>query len=559
MKDEKNDLISSCWNKYKEIHSDKIVYLSKIYNIFIKLTKILIDFDIQYKSLEIDKFINPIENNKINETIKLINKSLISFINTSNTMMKNILNSFKDIYESMKNENSCYDRVLLHYMQYDEEKQKMNQIKNTFIDKMKVIEDSVKSALIKKADIKIDSKEMGDALKDFENYKTCLIEVNKKRIIFNKSQNDLLKLYQKIILEKEGDLYQTLNMNFYLVEKDKNDSTSINIEKMKKIKKINKKEYNKEIISLYLSREKPEEEIEVCNYNLKHKPYPTSKDSTPDDIINAIQLSEEIIKKIRKYLNENFPDCTLQIQEALIQLPEIFNKYFKIEIEVTDDVKNEIIKYIREDKTIYPQILTLLSRLRANSKLYRSKNHIEFLGYILKEILDMAEKQKDYNAAKNTILLSQTYFIKDEKTNQKFYLFDKIKKHKWINRSDFWRIFIENQIKLEFRRFESLYPNENLNLINNNAHLGKKFEGRVREILFSCLLSHISNMMELQFDKRIVTKILDEYINKYQYLDENSKKELYLIISTDQEEILKLRKEYQENPNLENDLLEEKK
>ena len=276
MEEEKNDLTKSCWNKYKEIHSDKIVYLNKIYNIFIKLTKILIDFDIQYKSLEIEKFINPIENNKINETIKLINKSLISFINTSNTMMKNILNTFKDIYESLKNENLCYDRVLLNYMQYDEEKQKMNQIKNSFIEKMRVIEDSIKLQLIKKSDIKIDAKEMGDAIKDFENYKACLTEVNKKRFNFNKSQNDLLKLYQKIFMEKEGDLYQTINVNFYLVEKDKNDSTSVNIEKMKKIKKINKKEYNKEIISFYHSEEKPEEEIEVSNYYLKHKPYPTS-------------------------------------------------------------------------------------------------------------------------------------------------------------------------------------------------------------------------------------------------------------------------------------------
>ena len=558
MKEEKNEFVISCWNKYKELHSDKIVYLDKIFNIFINLEKILSDFESKYKSLEVENFINPIENNKINETIKLFNKSLISFLNTTGRMMKNILTNFKEINELIKNEKEIYDNVLLNYNQYDEEKQKMNQLKNTFIDKMRVIEDTFKSKIIQNSEIKIDKKEIEDALKEYNNYKACLTEVNKKRVNFNKSQNDLLKLYQKIIIEKEGDLYQSINLSFYQVEKTGNDLTSVNVEKLKPKKKVNKIEYNKEIISQFLSKEKPEEVIELCNYNLKHKPYPISNDSTPDDIIKASQLSEEIIRKMRKYLSENFPDCNLQIQEALIQLPEIVNKYLQIDIELTDDVKNEILKLIREDMTIYPQILTVLSRLRANSKLYKSKTHIEFLGYILKEILSIAEKKKDFNAAKNCILLSQTYYIKDEKTNQKIFLFGEIKNNKWIKGSDFWRIFITNLIKTEFGRFESLYPKENLNLLNNNTNLPKKFEGRVKEILFSCLLSHVSNMMELHFDKRIVLKLLDEFCQKYQYLDDNSKNELYIIISTDQEEILKLRKEYQENPNLEKELLEEK-
>lgn len=554
MKEEKTEISKACWNKYKEIHADKILYLSKISSIFIKFEKILSDFDREYKALEIEKLINPIENNKINETIKLINKSLISFINTTETMMKNILSIFKSINKLIKNENSSYDKVLFDSIQYDEEKQKMNEIKKSFIDKMEVIEDSIKSDIIKNSEIKIDIKQMGDALNDFDNYKACLSEVNKKRINFNKSQNDLFKIYQKIIMENEVDLYQKINLNFYQVEKALNDSSSVNVEKMKSKKKVNKKEYIKEILSLYSSKEKPEEEIDIVNYNLKQKPYPTSNDSSSDDIIKASQLSEEIIRKMRKYITDNFPNSSLQIQEALVQLPDILNKYIQIEIETTDEVKNEIIKLIREDITIYPQILTVLSKLRANSKLYKSKSHIEFLGYILKEILSIAEKKHDYNAARNCILLSQTYFIKEEKTNQKLYLFDKIKNNKWINSSDFWRNFIFNQIKVEFSRFESIYPKENLNLINNNTNLPKKYEGRVKEIFFSCMLSHVSNMMELHIDKRIVLKILDEFINKYSYLDENSIKELFILISSDQEEINKLRKDYQENPNIEKEL-----
>ena len=197
--------------------------------------------------------------------------------------------------------------------------------------------------------------------------------------------------------------------------------------------------------------------------------------------------------------------------------------------------------------------------MRANGKIYKSKPHIEFLGVILKEILAIAEEKKDYTTAKNCILLSQTYFINDEKTNQKKYLFEKIKNNKWVNSTDFWRVFISNQIKFEFKRFEELYPDKNLNLLNNNTKLDKKYIGRVKEILFSCLLSHINNMMEFKIDKRITLKILDEFLNKYQYLDESLIQNLYIIISPDQEEISKLRKEYQENINLEKELLEDNK
>ena len=555
MKNEKSDIPSKCWNKFRELHKDKIVYLNKLYDILNNLSKILCEFEMKYKSLGIDAFINPIENNKINETIKLINKSIISFTNLNGTMLKNILKRFKDFDKLIKNERTNYDEFLLYSMQYDEEKQKMNQSKKLFIEKMGLIEDFIKSEIIEKKSNKLEKKDMENAINEFNIFMKYAKEANNKRINFNKSQKQLLNLYQKIIAEKEVEFYQKINMNFYTVQKSENDTSSNYVDKMKNKKKVNKNEYINEVISLYSSKDKPEEAIETCFYNLKYKPYPTNKDSTSEDIIKTSQISEEIVKKLRKYINEYFPNCILQIQEALPEIPDILNKYLEIEIELTDDNKNEIIKLIKEDITIYPQFLTILNKLRSNSKLYKSNPYIEFLGYILKEILLIAEQRKDYNAAKNCILLSQTYFIKDEKTDKKVYIFDKIRNNKWVNSAEFWRVFINNQIKKEFKRFESSYPDQNLNLINNNTNLPKKYEGRVKEILFCCLLAHINNMNEFSIDKRIIIKILDEFINKYQYLDGNGIKDLYEIISKDQEEIEKLRKEYQENTNLENEII----
>ena len=472
--------------------------------------------------------------------------------------MKNILKSFQEINKLIIKEKEAYDKILHLSKEYDEIKQKMNNSKDLFINKMRDIEEIFKSEIIDKNELKMEKIDMEDALGLYNNYKINVEEANKKRKDFNQTQIDLLKLYQTIIIEKEADLYQKINSNFSQVQKSENDSTSINVDKMKDKKKINKKEYKKEIISFYYSRDIPEEEIEVSNYHLKYKPYPTNKDSTSEEIIKISQISDDIIKKMRKYIIDNFPGCNLQIQEALVELPDIINNFFDIRIELTEDIKNEILKLLKEDITIYPQIITLLNRLRANSKFNKSKPHIEFLGIILKDILAIAEEKKDYNAAKNCILLSQTYYIKDEKTNQKIYLFENIKNNKWVNSTDFWRVFINNQIKVDFNRFQEMYPEKKLDLLNNNKKLEKKYLGRVKEILFSCLLSHTNNMMEFKIDKRIALKILDEYLNKYQYLDESHIQNLYIIISPDQEEISKLRKEYQENINLEKELIKEK-
>ena len=80
---------------------------------------------------------NPIINNKINETIKMINKSIISFINLNQTMVKNILKCFKDINKLLKDENKNYDQTILCSMEYEEEKQKKKKSKKLIYDKFK--------------------------------------------------------------------------------------------------------------------------------------------------------------------------------------------------------------------------------------------------------------------------------------------------------------------------------------------------------------------------------------------------------------------------------------
>ena len=563
MKKKENDfdLRKNSWNKYKQIHEEKINYYRRIYNYFYKIYNLLCEFETQYKKIDIESIVNPIEkDDKINEVIKLINKYFISFILSNKIMTQHILDFFKSTVKLIKNEKDIYDKVILSSMQYEEEKEKMNKCQKSFNEKMLIIEDYVKKEVLLniskniKEDIKLEKNKIEDANKEFTIYKKSVDEANKKRSIFNKKQNELLSIYQQIIIDKEADLYKQIISNFYMVQKNEQDLTSTNMEKTKDKKKVNKNEYTNNIMLLYKSDCQPDKEIEISSYHLNTKPYPTSKNSTSDDITRANRISDEIIRIMRKNFMDYYSDSELQIQESSIELPDVINNFLNIKNELTSEVKNEIIKLIRDDITIYPQIIAMLSRLRASSKLFKAKDHIVFLEKIFEEILVIAEEKKDYNAAKNCLLLSQTYYFKDEESDKKTFIFNKIKENKWIKTTEFWRVFINKQLLMEFNRYESLFPNQKVDLSNNDTNLSKKNKAKIKEIMFTSLISHISNMVDLNLDKRIILKILDEYINKYQYLDEITIQELYNLISSDKEEIEKLRKEYQNNINLENEV-----
>ena len=201
-------------------------------------------------------------------------------------------------------------------------------------------------------------------------------------------------------------------------------------------------------------------------------------------------------------------------------------------------IENDVQKleeYLKKDSG--QQIfISYLNILRTNGRYQKSKKYIDIMGKLLNIILMYAEKEKNYENAKNCIILSQTFYYNDEIKNQKVYIFKYIKDNKWIKGSDFWRNFIE---------------------VNINNQLESKIgydEGKLSDLIFTQLVTFITNMKQLNIDLRIITKIADEFIEKYNYLKKESRDILFNIISNDKDEIEKLRKEYKEDPDLEKKL-----
>ena len=108
-------------------------------------------------------------------------------------------------------------------------------------------------------------------------------------------------------------------------------------------------------------------------------------------------------------------------------------------------------------------------------------------------------------------------------------------------------------LKLEFDRFKvnHAYPDYD---IEKGENIPDRIKRKLDEIVFSQLLSFITNLNDFEIDKRVILKIVDEFIQKYKYLSESNIESVYQIISKEKDDLEKLRKEY--DASLESEIIE---
>ena len=553
------ELSKICWNKFEEFHQTKIVYFKNIYSIFSDLKIYLTEFQNKYNSLHLDELINPRVDDQFNELIKYINKSMLTFFDSNNVIIKSIITEFKDINNIIKNESCIYEKITMEQKKYKEKKEKLDKTKNNFLEKMINIEDLLKEKIIsKKNKISVDIKKMNQAMKEFHDYKIYLEDFNKAREAYNTDQTILLEENYKVMVKNEFKLYEIIKKKFNQAQKNNYDFSSIILEKFMvkketpKQKSERENDYINKVINKFKSKEKQQEKIKLIEYHLKHKPYVSDVNCKPEDMSKAIQINDELLKYLRKAIKDNYPDSGLQIQEAEFEIPEVFKHFFARKVELTKDLKELMLKLLKEDMSLYHKLLIILGKLRADGKLFSSYGHMKFITILFIEILKLSEQNLDYKAVKDCILLSQTYYITDEKTNTKIYSFEKLKQMKWIRTPKFWRDFLDIYINKEFNKFE--YMNQLKVKLKDNPDLDEKKKNKVKEVLFSCLVPYLNNMIEMNLDRRIIIKILDEIIGKYKYLDKENITNLESFISSSPEDIVKLRQEIKENPNFESEI-----
>jgi len=175
------------------------------------------------------------------------------------------------------------------------------------------------------------------------------------------------------------------------------------------IKKEIIEHYENKIIELkdLLTNYKQKEEIEYVQYKTE-----INFDQCDDGLeLNiCVMAYNEIAENIGKYKDIEL-DKKTKILEPNTEIKRILN----LDGKITENDAQKLEEYLKKDSDTGQQIfINYLNILRTNGRYQKSKKFIEIMGKLLNIILKYAEKEKNYEKAKNCIILSQTFYYNDE-------------------------------------------------------------------------------------------------------------------------------------------------
>ena len=554
------------WNKYNPLHDrlmNKIKYLSKVLASFTDIYRVKKEY---YKTLKplMSTEITPCkEESNMTEVINIVRNTNNKYNEYENQMYSEIIKNVEDLLEKMKREKNLYDEYLMSLEIYNTEKKKMESYKRTYhtsamvaekatlylkelVFKKKLNNDALINKQIETYETESKSR-LAKMSQDCTAYITSLDLVNGLRSDLNKKQSKLLKLYQ--YLEKEDKLlYSKIMEIINTYQKKILDFTGEGYNRTEAlIKNINIDRDMTNLIIDLKGLEKPEEEIPYAHY-------PTEIDFNKCCDGRDFKVCNEIVKTMRKYHDRVFTGYDESLEEKKNKMRDLINKFFDMNKTTDEDDRKQLLEYIKDTRT-HDLFLIILSKLRTNNRFCRDKSLIELVSGIILTILDNAQQQNNYNAAKNCIILSQTFYYNDE-SNKKVFIIDLIKKHAWLSSMKFWKDFVLIMILKEFKKLDNMNQELKIN-IARNKNITEKLKPKIGEILFSQLLPYVGNMNEFGIAKKYIMKIIDDIYIRYNYMSKANLDAIYDLICSSKEEIDAVKKEIKDDPELAGSCLDE--
>ena len=557
------------WNKVEPVHKRfkrKYEYFDNVIEIFNRILSSLKDYQKVISGLISKNYILfPEQDFTEGVALYSIKKILELEFNqlglNIELLKKNLTENFRKQKEERRIlEKDTYAQFLKVLAKYNDSKALMEKNKTKYHQSVKVAESSLKTSKSMKIKNINNSQDMiltiqkledkakellVEAKKNLDKYSISIRDANKNREESIEKQSNILKMYQSLDL-KDGELITSIMNDLYNRLKEENDAKKKLLDELEQIiKNINLKKDKEDFIKLHKSEDKPDDLINLVQYE---PPIDFEKASNPEEY----KINHEIIVTMKSVIPDIMPNFDIEKENRKQEMRELSKKIFAINVAFTDDEKKKLMEYL-EQKWSQTYFLIYLSRQRTNGRFARSEKLVKDLAEILNLILQTSEKEKDYEAARNCMILSQTYYYdeKDKEGNvKKKYLLEFILPYKWLRTPDFWRGLIEKMISLEIEKFVETNPDEPSLFDEKN----EKSKERLSNFCFSQLLPYSNNMVEFFLDNRIVVKIIDEFVEKY-HVQKEFADSIYGVVNSNPEEIEKIRQEYKNNPNIENELL----
>ena len=503
------------WNETENFSS-----LNRNFNELDTALKNLMNFSKEYVNLLLEF------ENKAKELYNKYLKEYSTQKNFSSIMLKNVckiiiaqIEGFKPLIVGLKKRNEISEKFLF-------EKEILNsKIKNEVLSSKKDLEE--KYIIIKKNRNNFEqiANEGEDLILEFYKSKKTFNETKKINSIKNmepilqrmKTSEKEYKKSVKTALKYEDNLLTTLNIS--------NSNLIILCKEYAKIlKDYNIEEKIKKKINEESSRCFPFQKTKLKPYKIKIiKNNSFCKDLYKKENELGVKETYEIVKKIYEYLSIKDEEYDLKVEEEKLLTNNITNKilsFTKKTIPLPEETEEEIkiiIELIqkKENSKIF---ITKLNDFRTLGIFEIPKKKYDEIGSIMYAIMDNVLINDDLNISKKVMILSQTYYIKDENQN-KIYLQNVIQKNPIFKNINFWKKFIQNSIHNEIN--ESVRKDKkNGTLMNDNQ---KENTNKYNNIIFSQLISLANNMIEFGLDKENIKSLILENCESYR-INENSRK-----------------------------------
>ena len=551
------------WNQYDNLHdrlTKKIGSLTKILSSFNDIFHVKKEYYKNLRPLIKDEPPTLIEEENFKTAMSIVKNNNEKYIEFEEEMYNEIIDKIKGLIDKMKLEKSIYDDFKKALNFYNDEKVKMEKYKNIYHTNGKIAETATlfyKDLIIKKKindqntmnqaieKSKLDSKNRLMVMaKDCSNYVASLKSVNKLRKDINKKQEKLLLMYQNLEWD-DKNLYAVVMEIIRKYQKKVLDYTGKQLNDVEIIQKAI--DIDKDIRGLVekLRRyDSPEEEI-------MYEHYPTEVDFDKCADYKDYKVCEAIIKEMKLYVENIFENYDEKLEDKKNRMRDLINKFFDKNKTTTEEEKKQLLEFIDDERT-HGLFLIVLAKLRTNNRFLRDKFLIELLSDIIIKILDQAQKTNNFYIAKNCLILSQTFFYYDdpEKSN-KIYISNYIGNHPWLKSIGFWGNFVLRQILAEFQKLEERNRQYDKMIISLKKNIPENLKARIGEVLFSQLLPYVGNMKEVSVEKKIVIKVVETILDKYPFIAENNRAEIYKMICTP-EELDKIKEEINNDEELKN-------
>ena len=543
---------------YEELQkriSEKSSYLEKAlltYKNYDKILKECLNKLLSLNSDFIKTTLSP-EEKDIHATAVLIFQKICNELAQNDNFIQQIISNLEKMISLFSQENNLYDELKKTNKELNEEKEKLKKDREEYHKIGKDSENKIKQFakynlqyITRIEDSELLQGQLFDLIvspkRAIENYRESTKKINQLITKYNQKQSKLF-YFLPDIGDHDGVFYfQLVKMHIQHLEMEKKYLDS-NIEQIQSMKSLQSNTKLKELIEYAENNRRDEKIINLMQYQ-------SDLDITKCKSEKDFKIMSGTKYLINKYIDQSiFPEYSEEQENKNYEVYKIIKSLFDQKGEIDPQLSEDFINLIN-DPSVHKYAFIILSLLRTNSRFEKGKSLIDLLGKGFNIVLEYAAKNKLYDNVKNCIILSQTYYFNDESKN-KIYIFEYIKNNKWMKSASFWRSFIKDIIKNEFIRFEKVFPDANFS-VENNININKKIKEKLNEVVFSQLLTYVNNMKDFCLDKRVIIKIADEFITKYNYLSKNNINAIYDLITEGKEDIEQLRKEY--SPDLEKEL-----